>query len=104
MMGWLGPRGLASVVFMLIAYEAIHAAQSPTEDLLAAAGWTILLSVFLHGLSALPLANWYARRLENANPQSPELIDLPEIPAKRKTMAGFHLPHRQAHSSDEVKN
>ncbi|HJS20834.1 MAG TPA: sodium:proton antiporter [Anaerolineales bacterium] len=104
MMGWLGPRGLASVVFMLMAYEATHAAGLPTENLLAAAGWTILLSVFLHGLSALPLANWYARRLETADPQSPELLELPEIPAKRKTMAGFHLPHRQAHSPEEMKN
>lgn len=91
MMGWLGPRGLASVVFMLMAYEAAHEAQVPTDNLLAMAGWTILLSVLLHGVSALPLANWYARRLETASPDAPELIDISELRTKRR--APFSLDH-----------
>ena len=62
LMGWFGPRGLASVVFVLIAVEAFHEAGLVFDDLAAAAGWTILLSVVLHGVSAAPLARWYARR------------------------------------------
>jgi NhaP-type Na+/H+ or K+/H+ antiporter len=83
-MGWLGPRGLASVVFALMAYDAFHEAGRPIDTLAAMAAWTILLSVVLHGLSAMPLANWYARRLETASAAAPELSDLPEIGIRRR--------------------
>jgi NhaP-type Na+/H+ or K+/H+ antiporter len=78
-MGWFGPRGLASVVFTLMAFESFHEAVLPFDRLAAAAVWTILLSVVLHGISAVPLANWYARRLEKADPAAPELVELPEL-------------------------
>ena len=84
MMGWLGPRGLASVVFMLMAFESFHESGRSHETMFAMAGWTILLSVFLHGLSALPLANWYARRLETADPAAPELVEMPELLTRRR--------------------
>jgi NhaP-type Na+/H+ or K+/H+ antiporter len=84
MMGWLGPRGLASVVFTLLAFESFREAARSHETLFAMAGWTILLSVLLHGLSALPLANWYARRLETADPEAPELAEVPELGARRR--------------------
>jgi NhaP-type Na+/H+ or K+/H+ antiporter len=79
LMGWLGPRGLASVVFTLIAYESFLEAGRSNATLFAIAGWTILLSVFLHGLSALPLARWYANRLKTAAPAAPELAEAPEF-------------------------
>lgn len=91
MMGWLGPRGLASVVFTLMAFESFHQAGRSHEMLFAMAGWTILLSVLLHGFSALPLANWYARRLETAGPESPELVDMPELRTRRRRP--LSLPH-----------
>jgi NhaP-type Na+/H+ or K+/H+ antiporter len=87
MMGWLGPRGLASVVFMLIAFESLHEAHLETDLLLMMAGWTIFLSVLLHALSAVPLANWYARRLETAAPDAPELHEVAEIPITRKSLS-----------------
>jgi NhaP-type Na+/H+ or K+/H+ antiporter len=85
MMGWLGPRGLASVVFTLIAFESFREAGRPHETMFAMAAWTILLSVFLHGISALPLANWYARRLETADPAAPELVEMPELRSRRRS-------------------
>jgi NhaP-type Na+/H+ or K+/H+ antiporter len=88
MMGWLGPRGLASVVFALMAFEAFHEAGRPIDTLTAMAAWTILLSVVLHGLSAVPLANWYARRLETASADAPELSDLPELGIRRRDPLG----------------
>ncbi|NIV36350.1 MAG: hypothetical protein GWN58_44980, partial [Anaerolineae bacterium] len=84
MMGWLGPRGLASVVFTLMAFEHFYGAGRPIDVLVAMAGWTILLSVVLHGISAVPLANWYARRLETAAPEAPEMVDLPELGIRRR--------------------
>jgi sodium/hydrogen antiporter len=57
-MGWFGPRGLASVVFMLLALEELeHAAGGAL--LVETVTWTILLSVLLHGVTATPLATRY---------------------------------------------
>jgi hypothetical protein len=71
-MGWFGPRGLASVVFTLLAFVRLEQAGRPIDTLEAVATWTILLSVPAHGLSAQPLAAWYARRLKaaGANPSN----------------------------------
>ena len=53
--GWFGPRGLASIVFMLIVMPYnLDAGQQINATIIA----TILLSVVLHGLSANP---WVAR-------------------------------------------
>jgi NhaP-type Na+/H+ or K+/H+ antiporter len=88
MMGWLGPRGLASVVFTLMAFESFHQAGRSHEVMFAVAGWTILLSVLLHGISALPLANWYARRLETAQTGAPELAEMLELRTGRRSALG----------------
>ncbi len=55
--GWFGPRGLASVVFGLVAVDALEPAQS--KVVLAAVTLTVALSVLLHGVSASPLAARY---------------------------------------------
>jgi hypothetical protein len=65
LMGWFGPRGLASVVFTLMAVERFTEVSRPADTLVATATWTILLSVVAHGLSAMPLSAWYARRLRS---------------------------------------
>jgi sodium/hydrogen antiporter len=57
-MGWFGPRGLASIVFALIALDD----DVPDRQLLfSTVMMTILLSVFLHGLSSVPLVAAYSR-------------------------------------------
>jgi len=87
-MGWFGPRGLASVVFTLIAMESFQEAGYQIELLIEMAVWTILLSVFLHGISAVPLANWYAIRLQSAAMDAPELKKVAEIKTHRRKLAG----------------
>jgi NhaP-type Na+/H+ or K+/H+ antiporter len=77
LMGWFGPRGLASVAFTLIAYTQLHGSGQPIELLMTVATWTILLSVLAHGLSAQPLSAWYASRTTAATAQSAELRDVP---------------------------
>lgn len=72
-MGWFGPRGLASVVFTLIVLEGFGKAGRPVDTLVTAATWTILLSVGLHGLTAAALSAWYARRLAATQPPPVEL-------------------------------
>ena len=58
-LGWFGPRGLASIVFAVIVVEDSHLPQVAT--ILSATYITIGLSVLLHGLTAAPLADRYAR-------------------------------------------
>lgn len=57
--GWFGPRGLATIVFVILILEEHQ--ELPHEDLLlTTAVVTIGLSVLAHGLSAAPLAQRYA--------------------------------------------
>jgi NhaP-type Na+/H+ or K+/H+ antiporter len=55
--GWFGPRGLASVVFGLIAVDSLHG--SDEKVVLGTVTLTVLLSVFLHGLTAPAGVRWY---------------------------------------------
>jgi sodium/hydrogen antiporter len=55
--GWFGPRGLASVVFGLIAVDAL--APDAAKVVLAAVTVTVGFSVLLHGITAFPLASRY---------------------------------------------
>ncbi|MCZ4556416.1 cation:proton antiporter [Rhodococcus maanshanensis] len=58
-LGWFGPRGLATIVFVILILE--EPGQLPHEDLLVTtAVLTIGASVLAHGLSAAPLADRYA--------------------------------------------
>jgi len=61
--GWFGPRGLASIVLGLIVVgEAPLFAGREEMGLVVAL--TVLLSVLLHGITAAPLSEVYARRVE----------------------------------------
>jgi sodium/hydrogen antiporter len=55
---WFGPRGLASVVFALLAVEELRVDAS-LQQALATISLTVLLSVVAHGLSAEPFAARY---------------------------------------------
>jgi len=68
--GWFGPRGLASVVFGLIAVDSL--APSESKVVLAAITLTVALSVLLHGISASPLAARYGAYASRLGPAGPE--------------------------------
>jgi NhaP-type Na+/H+ or K+/H+ antiporter len=61
-LGWFGPRGLASIVFAVIVVQESHLPQ--TNTILLVTYTTVGLSVLLHGLTAAPLADRYARWYE----------------------------------------
>jgi sodium/hydrogen antiporter len=63
--GWFGPRGLASIVFGLIAFDSLTGPDA--EVVIAAVALTVLLSVVAHGVTARPLARRYGA-LEAASP------------------------------------
>ena len=57
-LGWFGPRGPASIVFVS---SLLEQAQLPERSLmLTAMTWTVALSVYAHGLTARPGAARYA--------------------------------------------
>jgi NhaP-type Na+/H+ or K+/H+ antiporter len=83
--GWFGPRGLASVVFTLLAFDALEA-QPAAAQLVEITTWTILLSVLAHGLSSGPLAARYGRSLDDAPPGTAELATVPAARVRRRTL------------------
>jgi sodium/hydrogen antiporter len=76
--GWFGPRGLASIVFLLTAVDELSAV--PTS-VIEAVTVTVALSILLHGISAYPASLALARALdrmgEKAMPEKEQVQDLP---------------------------
>ena len=77
--GWFGPRGLASVIFAVIALEEMH---DKADRAVAIIGLTVLLSVLAHGLSAKPLADRYAAAVAHINHAHPDGQPTPQLPVR----------------------
>ena len=78
--GWFGPRGLASVVFGLLAL--VDLGESAARPAITVIAFTVLLSVLAHGLSADPLASRYGPRL-TPPPGAADPAGLAQIPERR---------------------
>jgi len=91
-MGWFGPRGLASIVFLVIGLEGLQQAGVDPGPLSAAVAWTVLLSVVLHSLSARPLASRYGRLMAALPPDAPELDGDAEPQPSRTPWVGSRAP------------
>jgi NhaP-type Na+/H+ or K+/H+ antiporter len=72
--GWFGPRGLATIVFMLTIIEESNL--PGTERIVQVATVTVLLSVVAHGASAPWLTNryvqWFSKQGKSSEPDSDE--------------------------------
>ena len=75
--GWFGPRGLASVIFALIAVDEVG---TEASGAVAVIGMTVLISVFAHGLSAKPLSTRYGASVADA---SGFMAERPHTPSVR---------------------
>lgn len=62
--GWFGPRGLATALFALLIVGDINHAYA--DAVLAVAINAVWISALLHGLSAAPGAQWYARKIQSS--------------------------------------
>lgn len=58
--GWFGPRGIASVLYLLLVANTLGI--EGYEKALSVIVLTVLLSVFLHGISAVPLSKHYGNQ------------------------------------------
>ncbi len=90
-MGWFGPRGLASIVFGLLALEA----DVPHAQLLArVVACTVALSVLAHGLSSVPLIASYRRWYEAHTAVRPEAEEaVPTVAPRFRRQPAADDPH-----------
>lgn len=90
--GWFGPRGLASLVFALIALEELGAG---ADDAVAVIGLSVFLSVLAHGLTAAPLATRYGHAATALTPEPG--VRLPDLPVRglprRPETSAHHRTH-----------
>lgn len=81
-MGWFGPRGLASAVFLVIVLDA-SSADAGTRAIFGTVTCTVFLSILLHGLSARPAARAFgawASRTAPAGPAAAQRTSSPLTP------------------------
>ncbi len=80
-LGWFGPRGLASILYLLlIVEEADLAPGSTVYDTIIV---TVGLSILLHGASARPLAGAYARAIAGEGPEHRPVTPFATRPSRR---------------------
>jgi NhaP-type Na+/H+ or K+/H+ antiporter len=95
-LGWFGPRGLASIVFVLILVEQTQLPERPL--MLAVVTWTVALSVYAHGLTAYPganrYANWYAAHASD-HAAMPESAPVAEQPVRDPALPNQRMPTNQ---------
>lgn len=65
--GWFGPRGLASIIFALIAFESLDA-DAAVSKVLSVIATTIVLSVLAHGVTAVPWSRRYGSWARRTRP------------------------------------
>jgi len=80
-LGWFGPRGIASLIYGLLVLE--HALPQ-AEALFNIIILTVLLSTFLHGLTAVPFAKLYGDKADamKDEPDMPEMETVTEMPLR----------------------
>ena len=81
-LGWFGPRGIASILYALLVLGEVEI--NGREEMFTITMVTVLLSIFAHGLSALPASNWYADRTEKMKYEAdmPEFVSVTEMPVR----------------------
>jgi NhaP-type Na+/H+ or K+/H+ antiporter len=76
-MGWFGPRGLASIVLGLV-YLEMETHLPGEETIRLTVMVTVWLSIFAHGLSALPGISFYDRKVKLLPTNAPEHLNVEE--------------------------
>ncbi len=82
-LGWFGPRGLASILYVLLVLEA-YAMGVPQETRQVVVA-TVLLSLIAHGVTAAPAARLISRKAARWRERAPhyhEMKPVPEVPTR----------------------
>jgi len=86
--GWFGPRGIASIIYGLLIVEKDNLLAS--DLIFTTMAVTVLISIFAHGLTAVPGANWYADQMADN-----QKLKKPMTEHKPVTEMPVRLPWRQ---------
>lgn len=70
-LAWSGPRGIASVLYLLLVMEQLGFTRAADREFFATTVLTILLSIFLHGISARLFHNIHLDKAPPKNRQEP---------------------------------
>ena len=101
-LGWFGPRGLASIVLgslVLVQLSGLHA-----DTIALAAMTTVLFSVVLHGVSAIPLTIRYGRRAAQFPADAPENKPVVELPIRLEwSQQAEHIEERISTWEDRIR-
>lgn len=74
---WFGPRGLASILFGLLVVNEFELEHH--QEIFAVVCITVLMSVILHGITALPLAQTYGKHMTGTH----EMAEADEHPLRK---------------------
>jgi NhaP-type Na+/H+ or K+/H+ antiporter len=100
-MGWFGPRGIASILYVLTVLETEEIVGS--EMIFGVAVTTIFFSVMAHGISAGPLAERYSAAISDLIQKGSaraEAIQVPEVPTRRGAIPVGPSPQGQPEALD----
>jgi len=75
--GWFGPRGLASIVLLLITINEAPGIPG-LQTISVVVSTTVLMSVFAHGITANPGINRYAKKIAMLPADAPERNEVVE--------------------------
>ena len=79
-LGWFGPRGVASILYIFTVLEDNLADEVLIYNVVML---TVLISIFAHGITAAPGAKWYAKRVEVVvKSEGTEMKEVPEMPVR----------------------
>ncbi len=76
--GWFGPRGVASILYVLLLLEESSVAGQ--NSIVNVVVITVFLSIIAHGVSAIPLSKTYSKRLDSAKHKEHE--EVTEMPVR----------------------
>ncbi len=78
--GWFGPRGVASILYIFTVLEEDLPGESLIYNVVML---TVFISIFAHGVTAAPGAKWYAKRVEGVvESKDTEMQEVPEMPVR----------------------
>ncbi len=88
-LGWFGPRGIASILFGLLVREESNLPH--IAEMFTVLTLTVLLSVYLHGITANPAASAYGHRVERAaDAHAEEMTPVSEMPLRIRASTPPH--------------
>ncbi|MEE8371162.1 MAG: cation:proton antiporter [Sphingomonadales bacterium] len=81
-LSWFGPRGLASILFVVLIVE--HAQLPGSDQLLSIVVATVTISIFAHGITAFPASQAYARFFARFPEHIEEHKEVTQMPVRKR--------------------